>query len=78
MNFFGECSTNRQRELTAAIFRTYGQRGCCSTFFSDNITNGAPAERLRRLEPALQIDGARAEGYAEYCQQVAEGPLRRQ
>jgi ectoine hydroxylase-related dioxygenase (phytanoyl-CoA dioxygenase family) len=65
MNFFGECSTSRQRELTAGIFRMYGQKGM-SYFFSDNVLHNAPPGRLRRLEPALQFDPARAEGYAEY------------
>jgi hypothetical protein len=43
----------------------YGQKGM-SYFFSDNVTNGAPPQRLCRLAPALQFEAARAEGFAEY------------
>jgi ectoine hydroxylase-related dioxygenase (phytanoyl-CoA dioxygenase family) len=66
MNLFERCDTSRQRELTARLFRMYGTRGM-SYFFSDNVTGNAPAERLRRLEPALEFEPARGEGYAEYC-----------
>lgn len=66
MNLCEPCHTTRQKELTAELFRMYGTRGM-SYFFSDNLTQNAPAERLRRLEPALQFEPARAEGYAEFC-----------
>jgi ectoine hydroxylase-related dioxygenase (phytanoyl-CoA dioxygenase family) len=66
MNLFEQCDTNRQRELTARLFRMYGSQGM-PYFFSENVTRNAPAERLRRLEPALEFEAARAEGYAEYC-----------
>ncbi len=65
MNLFEQCSTNRQRELTAQLFRMYGRRGK-AYFFTDNVTDGAPPDRLRRLAPALEFDAARAEGYAEF------------
>ena len=71
MNFFGSCQTTRERELTAGIFRMYGRKGM-SYFFSDKITEGAPFERRRRLQPALQFDVARAEGYAEFCQGISD------
>ncbi|HXW82518.1 MAG TPA: phytanoyl-CoA dioxygenase family protein [Acidimicrobiales bacterium] len=71
MNLFEQCHTSRQRELTARLFHMYGSRGM-SYFFSDSVTNGAPPERARRLEPALEFEPARAEGYAEYVQQAEE------
>jgi ectoine hydroxylase-related dioxygenase (phytanoyl-CoA dioxygenase family) len=66
INLCERSHTSRQRELTARLFRMYGSRGM-SYFFSDNVTRDAPAERARRLEPALEFEPARAEGYAEYC-----------
>jgi ectoine hydroxylase-related dioxygenase (phytanoyl-CoA dioxygenase family) len=66
MNLFEGCHTSRQRELTARIFRMYGSQGM-SYFFSEDVTRNAPAERLRRIEPALEFEPARAEGYDEYC-----------
>jgi ectoine hydroxylase-related dioxygenase (phytanoyl-CoA dioxygenase family) len=71
MNLFERCDTNRQRELTARLFRMYGSQGM-SYFFSENVTEGAPPERLQRLQPALEFEPARAEGYAEYCQKTAQ------
>ena len=71
MNLFEQCSTSRQRELTARLFHMYGSRGM-SYFFSDNVTKGAPPDRIRRLERALEFEPARAEGYTEYSQQAAE------
>jgi ectoine hydroxylase-related dioxygenase (phytanoyl-CoA dioxygenase family) len=65
MNLCERCRTSRQRELTARLFRMYGSRGM-SYFFSESVTRDAPVERLRRLEPALEFEPARAEGYAEY------------
>jgi ectoine hydroxylase-related dioxygenase (phytanoyl-CoA dioxygenase family) len=65
MNLCEQCHTGRQRELTAQLFRMYGTRGM-SYFFSDNVTQGAPPDRIRRLEPALEFEPARAEGYAEF------------
>ncbi len=66
MNLFARCETDRQRELTAAIFRNYGREGKAH-FFTSNVADGAPAERMERLLPALEFEEARAEGYAEYC-----------
>ena len=71
MNLFEQCHTSRQRELTARLFHMYGSQGM-SYFFSDNVTKGAPRDRARRLEPALEFEPARAEGYAEYSQQATE------
>jgi Phytanoyl-CoA dioxygenase (PhyH) len=65
MNLFERCSTDRQRELTAQLFYMYGRRGK-AYFFTDNVTDGAPPDRLRRLAPALEFDAARAEGYGEF------------
>jgi ectoine hydroxylase-related dioxygenase (phytanoyl-CoA dioxygenase family) len=71
MNFFARCDTERTRELTARLFRMYGTQGM-EYFFTANVTDGAPVERMRRLEPALQFEPARDEGYAEYLARVAE------
>jgi ectoine hydroxylase-related dioxygenase (phytanoyl-CoA dioxygenase family) len=71
MNLFERCDTSRQRELTARLFSMYGSQGM-SYFFTDNVTKGAPPERVRRLEPTLEFEPARAEGYAEYAQQAEE------
>ncbi len=65
LNLCEQSHTSRQRELTAKLFRMYGSRGM-SYFFSDNVMQGAPPDRLRRLEPALEFEPARAEGYAEF------------
>ena len=56
MNLFEPCHTNRQKELTARLFRMYGSRGM-SYFFSENVTEDAPPSRLHRFEPALEFDG---------------------
>ncbi len=71
MNLCERCDTSRQRELTARLFRMYGNQGM-THFFSEEVTRDAPAERLRRIEPALEFDPARAEGYAEYCLRGSE------
>jgi len=76
MNLCERCHTSRQRELTARLFHMYGTRGM-SYFFSKNVTGNAPAERLRRLEPALEFEPARAEGYAEYCRDNPPVPTPR-
>jgi ectoine hydroxylase-related dioxygenase (phytanoyl-CoA dioxygenase family) len=65
MNLCERSHSARQRELTENLFRMYGSQGM-SYFFSENLTSNAPAERLRRIEPALEFDRARAEGYAEF------------
>ncbi len=66
MNLCERSRTSRQRELTAQLFRMYGTRGM-SYFFSENVIQNAPIERLSRVEPALEFEPARAEGYAEFC-----------
>jgi ectoine hydroxylase-related dioxygenase (phytanoyl-CoA dioxygenase family) len=71
MNLFEQCHTSRQRELTARLFHMYGSQGM-SYFFTDHVTRGAPPGRIRRLEPALEFESARSEGYAEYSRQAAE------
>lgn len=71
MNFFARCETGRQRELTARLFHMYGAKGM-EYFFTANVTDGAPPERTRRLEPALEFDPARSEGYAEHLARLAE------
>ena len=71
MNLFEQCHTSRQRELTARLFHMYGSQGM-SYFFSDNVTKGAPRDRARRLEPTLEFEPARAEGYAGYSEQATE------